>query len=41
VFRYDSINEFLLPGSLFIGLVQLPVVSSFGEPARWDGDVVD
>jgi fluoroquinolone transport system permease protein len=33
VFRYDSINEFLLPGSLFMGVVQLPVVSSFGV---WD-----
>jgi fluoroquinolone transport system permease protein len=33
VFRYDSINEFLLPGSLFMGVVQLPVASSFGV---WD-----
>lgn len=33
VFRYDSINEFLLPGSLFMAVVQLPVVSSFGV---WD-----
>ena len=30
VFRYDSINEFLLPGSLFMAVVQLPVSSSFG-----------
>ena len=33
VFRYDSINEFLLPGSLLIGIAQLPVFSSFGV---WD-----
>jgi len=33
VFRYDSINEFLLPGSLFMTVVQLPVFSSFGV---WD-----
>jgi fluoroquinolone transport system permease protein len=33
VFRYDSINEFLLPGSVVIGVVQLPVVTSFGV---WD-----
>jgi fluoroquinolone transport system permease protein len=33
VFRYDSINEFLLPASLFAALVQLPVLGSFGV---WD-----
>jgi fluoroquinolone transport system permease protein len=33
VFRYDSINEFLLPGSAVVGLVQLPVLSSLGI---WD-----
>lgn len=33
VFRYDSINEFLLPAGLFAGVVQLPVFSSFGV---WD-----
>jgi fluoroquinolone transport system permease protein len=33
VFRYDSINEFLLPGSLFVTVVQLPVLGSFGV---WD-----
>jgi fluoroquinolone transport system permease protein len=33
VFRYDSINEFLLPASAFAGLLQLPVIGSFGV---WD-----
>lgn len=33
VFRYDSINEFLLPASLFMTVVQLPVLGSFGV---WD-----
>jgi fluoroquinolone transport system permease protein len=33
VFRFDSINEFLLPGSLFTVVVQLPLFSSFGI---WD-----
>jgi fluoroquinolone transport system permease protein len=38
VFRYDSINEFLLPGSLAISLLQLPVAGSFGifdPPLFW------
>jgi fluoroquinolone transport system permease protein len=33
VFRYDSLNEFLLPASLFMTVMQLPVFSSLGV---WD-----